>query len=85
MNSRIYVKDKKSGKIEKIDMKGRGINRWELEEKFNKDGKKFLFWLNIEKRWDSTSIKKVEQGETQKLMPLGELREREDRISRKII
>lgn len=49
VSSRIYVRDKKTGKIEFINQKGRGINRWELEEKLNKDGKKFLYMVSLNK------------------------------------
>ena len=57
VNSRIYVKDKQTGKVEFFNQKGTDINRCELEEKLKADGKKFMYSLYVDKRKLKENIK----------------------------
>lgn len=51
-DSRIYVKDKKTGKVEFFNIKGADLNRYEIEEKLKIDGKNFMYctWIQKVKR-----------------------------------
>lgn len=50
VNSRIYVKDRKTGKVEFFDLKLTEINRCEIEEKLKADGKNFMYALYVNKK-----------------------------------
>lgn len=49
-DSRIYVRDKKTGKVEFYNLKGTDLNRCEIEEKLKADGKIFMYGLYVYKR-----------------------------------
>ena len=80
---RIYHQDRKTNEIWYYETKWPNVSYEYLEQYLKVNNKKFLYITNI--TCDSTNTKKAEQGKTQNSMPLGELREREDRISRKTI
>lgn len=80
---RIYHQDRYTNEIWYYETIWPNVSYEYLELYLNKNNKKFLYITNI--LWDSTNTKKAEQGKTQNSMPLGELREREDRISLKTI
>lgn len=57
VNSRIYVKDRKTGKVEFFDLKLTEINRCEIEEKLKAERKKFMYCVYVNKKKLNKNIK----------------------------
>lgn len=79
---RIYLQDRKTNEIWYFETKWPRVSYDKLDKYLKENNKKFLYITNITCA-EYINTKLAERERTQNSMPLGELREREDKVSLK--